>query len=117
MHPDHADFMYAQGAAPLSQREWKRIYSDGVRDAFQEGFSEGESHGIKEGHEDCVSAIETRAEDKSRIDELLKENKYIKERIKTAWEDGYESCEEDAFHKTKTMFEDSNFNEDNYDNN
>ena len=75
----------------LSQREWKRVYSDAVKDAFQNGVEVGRDRGLKE------------------CDEL------IKKRIRQAWIDGYETCEEDSFHETKTSFAQSKFNEDNYD--
>ena len=39
----------------------------------------------------------------------------LKKRIRQAWVDGYETCEEDTFHETKTSFEQSKFNEENYD--
>ena len=93
MHPDHADFLYSQfnNSNTLSQREWKRVYSDAVKDAFQNGVEVGRDRGLKE------------------CDEL------IKKRIRQAWIDGYETCEEDSFHETKTSFDQSKFNEDNYD--
>ena len=93
MHPDHADFLYSQfkNTNTLSQREWKRVYSDAVKDAFQDGFQ----NGLKDGLKDC--------------------NDLVKKRVRQAWIDGYETSQEDEFHKTKTSFEQSKFNEENYD--
>lgn len=82
----------------MNDREWQRIYTDAVRDAFVLGRSKGGDSTAKNG-----PTINT------QIQCLQKELLNMYNLIEEAWNQGYETRMEDELHGTRTTFQDTDW--------
>ena len=86
----------------LDSKEWERIYTDGVQDAYMYGMEETRSKYIVKMREDLNTL-------RNENERLRQENELLKEQLKDSWRDGYDASMHDRFHGTSTKYDPTDY--------
>ena len=86
----------------LDSKEWERIYTDGVQDAYMYGMEETRSKYIVKMREDLNTT-------KHENERLRQENELLKKQLKDSWRDGYDASMHDRFHGTRTKYDPTDY--------
>lgn len=86
----------------LDSKEWERIYTDGVQDAYTYGMEETRSKYIVKMREDLNTL-------RNENERLRQENELLKEQLKDSWRDGYDASMHDRFHGTSTKYDPTDY--------